>query len=263
MRKACYIALPLKKGSAVHTILHDMRVKPPSYCVKKSIENETHATSKIFDYSSLLETEEKRWAQASPQALHKKNYSPLWQGVLVLDKGYTVNANLKKAEGFTKEIEKQFGLKCLGLSVHHDEGHKDEKGNINLNPHAHIVFDRCNDDGKIIRLLRKDLMKIQNLASLYSGLQRGTPNYKKERPTKHIHHSEYRRLATEKVKSLSNTLDEIKNNNVFTAINDGLLQNKDLGMTLCSDLIKNNFEQYNIHQLHNLAKSQYQFTLFL
>ena len=46
----------------------------------------------------------------------------------------------KAINDMMKEMQNEFGFEPLGYKMHLDEGHYDEDGNIELNPHAHMLF---------------------------------------------------------------------------------------------------------------------------
>ena len=55
-----------------------------------------------------------------------------------------------------KQLEKEFGIKCIQIHIHRDEGfNKTNPDPSNLNLHAHFVADWTHDNGTSLRLGRQ------------------------------------------------------------------------------------------------------------
>lgn len=150
---------------------------------------------------------EKMWL-ASGKARNTKRYSPLWEGVLnlphptreLLSGGYEdmlINfaKEYERITGTAKNGEDQPGHQVIVADVHTDEGRIEPNGEVRLNVHAHIVVDRTDSQGRVIKPTLLQLKQIQDAAARLTGLERGKPAVKTKRP--HISHQAYRWLAEE------------------------------------------------------------------
>jgi len=209
-RSSFSIKQHLKKGGAVKIINHDLRIAPPEYTILPSEENVSYKVSDKYDFNSLLDREIIRWNNASYQALAKKNYSPFWEAVLNLSRDNSIDENCKISEEFAKRFEDKFGLAVIGVVVHHDEGHINDKGELELNSHAHIVIDRCGRDLKNNKIIRthKCGELFQDLASEVTGLPRGESV--KVSGRKHIPHWQYKSMKQELLRREKKLKEDIK-----------------------------------------------------
>ena len=105
----------------------------------------------------------------------QKTFTPFRESVLVI-KPDTSDLQLRD---FARKAEELTGWRCLGIWVHQDEGHaksryiEGEEG-FAINHHAHILWD-CQDHstGRIVRIERNTLSKMQDLLAEATGMERG------------------------------------------------------------------------------------------
>jgi uncharacterized phage infection (PIP) family protein YhgE len=138
-------------------------------------------------------------ALASPRAKVDKRYSPVWEGILNLRRPEAgEDAKAYRAEcsavvtNWYKRYEATTGHKVLRVDVHLDEGHMVE-GEAVLNAHAHVIADRTNDLGRVIKLSPKQLRELQTMTAEITQLERGKSSFETGR--KHISHHAYKHLA--------------------------------------------------------------------
>jgi hypothetical protein len=118
------------------------------------------------------------------------------------------NTTMEDLHRLKAMLEGEFGITVFQMYTHKDEGHHKRTGiksrlkNGMLNPkwkpnyHAHIVADWTNDDGKMVRLLKEDMRRMQTRTAEVLGMERGksklyTNTERKEWP-------EYKETAEEK-----------------------------------------------------------------
>ena len=125
--------------------------------------------------------------------------SPFWEGVVVLD-GTDFKAHTAALQSWKKEYEKATGQRVLHMAIHGDEGFVNSEGKPEHNIHAHVVVNRLNDEGRIIKLGRAQLSEVQDLTAESLGMQRGETLRERNgmRGRKHLNHREFKAQANEK-----------------------------------------------------------------
>lgn len=206
--------------SAQSAVLHASRTVSPSYLLAP--EHSLGTINIVDDCGGVASTLEKKLSLASPQAKAKKDFSPIWEGVLNLRRpgeGEDKKAYRKECFETVKQwcdaYEKMSGHRVLRADVHLDEGHM-ENGKALLNAHAHVIADRTDENGRVKRLLAPDLRKLQTITATVTKLERGANSLQTGR--KHLAHQAYRHLAeqgrleTQKVEELLREKIEDNNN---------------------------------------------------
>lgn len=189
-----------KLTNPLHAVSHVARAVEPSYLL--STDKSLGTICILDDEGKVSRIHKEKLALASSQALRSNNYSPLWEGILNLprpdldDQNFDEKAYKNHCKTITKnwivEYEKSTGHKVLRADVHLDEGHIEED-KILLNAHAHIVADRTNELGRVIKLAPKQLRSLQTMTAETTQLERGESSLKTN--LKHISHHAYRHLA--------------------------------------------------------------------
>jgi hypothetical protein len=192
--------------SSLHAVAHASREVEPSYLLPKEHSLGAHVV--IDDNGKVAETLTHKTSIASRQAKATKDYSPMWEGVINLrspteheymdSKGEFYKKNVaigqkSDVEKWCSEYEKLTGHKVLRADLHLDEGYIDDNGKPQYNAHAHVMIDRTDEKGKVIKLDRTALRAVQDMTSKVTGLQRGQDAQKSGR--QHINHQAYRYLA--------------------------------------------------------------------
>jgi DNA repair exonuclease SbcCD ATPase subunit len=153
----------------------------------------------LDDAGKVSQVLDAKMALASPRAKVDKRYSPVWEGILNLRrpeagedaKAYRAECSAVVTDWY-KRYEATTGHKVLRVDVHLDEGHMVE-GEAVLNAHAHVIADRTNDLGRVIKLSPKQLRELQTMTAEITQLERGKSSFETGR--KHINHQAYKHLA--------------------------------------------------------------------
>ena len=193
--------------SSLHAVAHANREVAPSYLLPADVSLGAHIV--IDDKGAVQSTLQQKLSLASRQAKATKDYSPLWEGVVNLPSPNTVrdresdtgklllNEEILKQKTIIKtwcsEYSKLTGHTVLRADVHLDEGHIDDDGQPQFNAHAHVMLDRTDSKGKVLKLDRAALRAVQDMTAEITGLARGQSAMKSGR--KHIEHQAYRYLA--------------------------------------------------------------------
>ena len=203
-------------SSAIHAVSHASREVPPEYLLPPELSLGTHVV--IDDHGQVKKLLEHKINLASRQAKATKDYSPMWEGVINLPDpaDATPQQQIEIVKGWCFEYEKMTGHKVIRADVHLDEGFVDEAGKPQFNAHAHVMCDRTDDKGKVMKLTSTVLREVQNMTAEVTTLARGLDARTTGR--KHIRHQHFRydaeknRLNLDGEKSKAKTeIDIVKN----------------------------------------------------
>ena len=150
---------------------HNRREKELTY-VRSDLTrmNESWEIATISDrLASIKETYKKSIGQNM-----QRKATPIREGVVVISPSTTM-ADLRQ---LAANIEDRWGIKTIQIHIHRDEGHTDH-GLWKPNLHAHIVFDWTQDNGKSIKLNRKDMSELQTICAKTLNMERGVSSDQK------------------------------------------------------------------------------------
>lgn len=183
--------------SAIHAVSHASRTAPPTYLLPP--EESLGTIVVLDDFGTVSKNLELKMSLASRQALKVPGYSSMWEGVLNLrrpePKEDTERYKKECAEVVKKwcdTYEETTGHKVLRADVHLDEGYIVE-GVTMLNAHAHIIADKTNEQGRVIKLTPQKLRDLQTVTAEITGLERGVNS--RISGKKHITAHQYKYLA--------------------------------------------------------------------
>ena len=207
---------------------HNLREKQLSYVVPEmSRLNESVIREHIPEALARIEA---TYTEVTGQRM-QPTASPLKEAVLVIREDTT----MEQVEKFGELCRQELGITPIQFHIHRDEGHYDSATKEwKPNLHAHIVFDcTCRDHrlverpakfskemkskngkpptklidnyGKIVRLSKTDMSRMQDLASISTGMERGVASDKV-----HLDAQRYKaQVIAEEVKALEQTRDNL------------------------------------------------------
>ena len=208
--------------------VHNLREKQLSYVVPEmSHLNESVIHEHIPEALARIET---TYTEVTGQRMQPAA-TPLKEAVLVIREDTT----MEQVEKFGELCRQELGITPIQFHIHRDEGHYDSATKEwKPNLHAHIVFDcTCRDHrlverpakfskemkskngkpptklidnyGKIVRLYKADMSRMQDLASIATGMERGVASDKV-----HLDAQRYKaQVIAEEVKALEQTRDNL------------------------------------------------------
>lgn len=184
---------PVKPGSEIH----NWRMKDLDYVIKELTPNDEHWVDPRYEGKTLADIRkeiEERYQAHVGQKMQAKAV-PLREAVIVI-KPDTTMADLQL---LAKQFEKEFGIKCLQIHIHRDEGfNKTNPDPTNLNLHAHFVADWTHDNGTSLRLNRQDTSRMQTIGAECLKMERGSSSN-----VKHLNSIQYKeKKALENISSL-------------------------------------------------------------
>ena len=207
---------------------HNLREKQLSYVVPEmSHLNESVIHEHIPDALARIEA---KYTEVTGQRM-QPTATPLKEAVLVIREDTT----MEQVEKFGELCRQELGITPIQFHIHRDEGHYDSATKEwKPNLHAHIVFDcTCREHrlverpakfskemkskngkpptklidnyGKIVRLSKSDMSRMQDLASIATGMERGVASDKV-----HLDAQRYKaQVIAEEVKVLEQTRDDL------------------------------------------------------
>ena len=193
MAKTCIHFDPVKPGSEIH----NWRMKELDYVIKELTQNDEHWVDPRYEGKSIADIR-KEIAECYQATVGQKMQAkavPIREAVIVI-KPDTTMANLQL---LAKQLEKEFGIKCIQIHIHRDEGFsKTDSDPSKLNLHAHFVADWTHDNGTSLRLGRQDTSRMQTIAAECLKMERGCSSN-----VKHLNAVQYKeKIALDNIASL-------------------------------------------------------------
>ena len=168
-KKTCIHFDPIKPGCEIH----NWRMKELDYVIKELTPNDEHWVDPRYEGKTLSEIRKEiaeRYQTTVGQKMQAKA-APIREAPIVI-KPETTMADLQL---LAKQLEKEFGIKCIQIHIHRDEGfNKTNPDPSKLNLHAHFVADWTHDDGTSLRLGRPDTSRMQTVAAECLKMERGS-----------------------------------------------------------------------------------------
>ena len=192
-KKTCIHFDPIKPGCEIH----NWRMKELDYVIKDLMPNDEHWVDPRYEGKSLADIRKEiaeRYQTTVGQKMQAKA-APIREAPIVI-KPETTMADLRL---LAKQLEKEFGIKCIQIHIHRDEGfNKTNPDPSNLNLHAHFVADWTHDNGTSLRLGRQDTSRMQTIAAECLKMERGSSSN-----VKHLNAVQYKeKKALENISSL-------------------------------------------------------------
>lgn len=172
-------------------------MKELDYVIKDLTPNNEHWVDPRYEGKSLADIRKEiaeRYQTTVGQKMQAKA-APIREAPIVI-KPETTMADLQL---LAKQLEKEFGIKCIQIHIHRDEGfNKTNPDPSNLNLHAHFVADWTHDNGTSLRLGRQDTTRMQTVGAECLKMERGHSSN-----VKHLNAIQYKeKKALENIASL-------------------------------------------------------------
>ena len=195
--------------------------KKISYLLEEKLDNNVHHT-----FRKIEDLEARRLSYLAKHNKEDKQKKHIVEMVVALsydkvkeylDKGKTTKDIDRGFYQYAKSLEEKYGFKTMEISIHKDEGHIKENGEIQYNYHSHLVFHNFNfDTGKPIAsyLRRQDYRDMQTLAQESfnkEGLEFCRGNDKRNTFEKHLKRNEFiKKVKKEELKGIFVDIDKEK-----------------------------------------------------
>ena len=173
MAKSSIHICPAKGSSEAH----NERLKELPHVNDALTENNESWTG--AEISARLAEIKKNYEATTGQKMQAKA-TPIREGVININPETKMQDLRKLAD----TLHDRFGVQCIQIHIHRDEGHINEQGEWCTNNHAHMLFDWTHAQGetdkqgksiagKAVRLDKADMAEMQTLVADCLGMQRG------------------------------------------------------------------------------------------
>jgi hypothetical protein len=180
-----------------HSEQHNNRKIIPDYVERSKMPLNESKVFKGID-NTFLEIKAK-YEQNVGQKMQAKA-TPIREGVVVIK----VDTTMADMERLAQAYEREFGIKTIQIHIHRDEGHTTEQGEWKCNNHAHMVFDWTNEQGKSVKMGKKEMSQMQTITAEVLGMERGEDKMNTGR--EHLEHKVFRELAEEVKKEMAKSI---------------------------------------------------------
>ena len=128
-------SINFKKSIPINTE-HNDRTLAPNYLIDKEKGAECNRNAeKARELKNQIINEAKETYQNKvKQKFQAKSFE--WSAVVNIKPDTT----MKDLENLAKHFNDKYGFQCYQIAIHRDEGHKNTKGEIEINQHAHMEF---------------------------------------------------------------------------------------------------------------------------
>lgn len=161
---------PVKDGAAQH----NRREKVLDYIRPELTHlNQVWEAPGFTTIQAAKEEAKRLYEDAHLKKQHAKA-TPIREGVVVIDDKTT----MAELQDLARKMEAFYGVKCLQIAIHRDEGYKGAK-EWKPNLHAHMVFRWTNGQGENPRLSRNEMSMLQDMVAKTLHMERGKKSSKK------------------------------------------------------------------------------------
>ena len=152
----------------------------------------------------------------------QKNAVPVREAVVNLNSYHSMEDLHKLAD----ELRNEFKIDCFQIHIHRDEG----KSQDELNHHAHMLFDWQNKStGKMLRLNREDLSKIQDRVASTLEMERGELRVNSNRDR--LEAVEYKKVQEQKqLERIQASLDDLRGRGATISQESDIISKNKLGL---------------------------------
>ena len=128
-------SINFKKSIAINTE-HNDRTLAPSYLIdtEKGAECNLNAEQARALKNQIIKEAIQKYTENTRQKFQAKSFE--WSAVVNIKPGTT----MQDLENLAKHFNDKYGFQCYQIAIHRDEGHKNTKGEIEINQHAHMEF---------------------------------------------------------------------------------------------------------------------------
>lgn len=128
-------SINFKKSIAINTE-HNDRTLAPSYLIdtEKGAECNLNAEQARALKNQIIKEAIQKYTENTRQKFQAKSFE--WSAVVNIKPDTT----MQDLENLAKHFNDKYGFQCYQIAIHRDEGHKNTKGEIEINQHAHMEF---------------------------------------------------------------------------------------------------------------------------
>lgn len=206
MAKSC---ISIEK-STPNALQHNDRTNAPDYLMQERIGNYSFnrsAEEAQALYQELRKEAFGNYTKRTGQKVQTAEDKMRWSAVVNLNADHT----LKDVQNLADKLCEKYGWQEIQVAIHLDEGHKNERGAIVLNRHAHIEFLMLDKEGifrfKKNEFRKKTMSEMQTLVAETLGMERGQSKLETKR--ERLSHRQYKQHAQAVQKAKQETKQEL------------------------------------------------------
>lgn len=134
-------SINFKKSIPINTE-HNDRTLAPNYLIdkEKGVECNRNAEKARELKNQIINEAKETYQNKVKQKFQAKSFE--WSAVVNIKPETT----MQDLENLAKHFNDKYGFQCYQIAIHRDEGHKNTKGEIEINQHAHMEFITLNKE---------------------------------------------------------------------------------------------------------------------
>lgn len=196
-------SINFKKSIPINTE-HNDRTLAPNYLIdtEKGAECNLNAEQARALKNQIIKEAIQKYTENTRQKFQAKSYE--WSAVCNIKPETT----MQDLENLAKHFNDKYGFQCYQIAIHRDEGHKNTKGEIEINQHAHMEFitldkETGKQNFKMRDFSKQKMREIQTEVAELLGMQRGKD--KRLTGTKRIEPRKYAQLKEQEKVAIKET----------------------------------------------------------
>ena len=166
-------SINFKKSIPINTE-HNDRTLAPNYLIdkEKGAECNRNAEQARALKNQIIKEAIQKYTENTRQKFQAKSFE--WSAVVNIKPDTT----MQDLENLAKHFNDKYGFQCYQIAIHRDEGHKNTKGEIEINQHAHMEFitldkETGKQNFKMRDFSKQKMREIQTEVAELLGMQRG------------------------------------------------------------------------------------------
>lgn len=166
-------SINFKKSIPINTE-HNDRTLAPNYLIdkEKGVECNRNAEKARELKNQIINEAKETYQNQVKQKFQAKSFE--WSAVVNIKPETT----MQDLENLAKHFNDKYGFQCYQIAIHRDEGHKNTKGEIEINQHAHMEFitldkETGKQNFKMRDFSKQKMREIQTEVAELLGMQRG------------------------------------------------------------------------------------------
>lgn len=204
-------SINFKKSIPINTE-HNDRTLAPNYLIdkEKGVECNRNAEQARELKNQIIKEAIQKYTENTRQKFQAKSFE--WSAVVNIKPDTT----MQDLENLAKHFNDKYGFQCYQIAIHRDEGHKNTKGEIEINQHAHMEFitldkETGKQNFKMRDFSKQKMREIQTEVAEILQMERGKD--KRLTGTKRIEPRKYAQLKEQEKQNFKELKQTIKEKN--------------------------------------------------
>lgn len=201
-------SINFKKSIPINTE-HNDRTLAPNYLIdkEKGAECNRNAEQARALKNQIIKEAIQKYTENTRQKFQAKSFE--WSAVVNIKPDTT----MQDLENLAKHFNDKYGFQCYQIAIHRDEGHKNTKGEIEINQHAHMEFitldkETGKQNFKMRDFSKQKMREIQTEVAEILQMERGKD--KRLTGTKRIEPRKYAQLKEQEKKVVKEATQDLK-----------------------------------------------------